>query len=114
MIQVNPDKEVSTSDIANLDTTLNTINTDISNLNIKLTPKKLFDGDVAFTNGTGWISASSLSNTHCMIAAPQLIGANAPCTVSWDNNHAGVNVLLPISTGYSGTLRVILFGIGWN
>lgn len=86
----------------------------VSALNTKLTPKCLYDGNVTFTNGKGWIAIDSLSNTRCMLAYAQCVGAASPCVVSLDNAGAGVFVLLPISLGYSGELQVRIYGIGWD
>lgn len=86
----------------------------VSALNTKLTPKCLYDGNVTFTNGNGWIAIGSLSNTRCMLAYAQCVGATTPCVVSLDNAGAGVFVLLPLSLGYSGTLQVRIYGIGWD
>lgn len=86
----------------------------VSALNTKLTPKCLYDGNVTFTNGNGWIAIGSLSNTRCMPAYAQCVGASVPCVVSLDNAGAGVFVLLPTSLGYSGTLQARIYGIGWD
>lgn len=99
---------------ANVSNRVKEVADSVSALNTKLTPKLLFDGNVTFTNGQGWVANGSLSNTKYMLAYAQCMGATAPCVVSLDNAGARVFVLLPTSLGYSGTLQVRIYGIGWD
>ncbi len=99
---------------ANVSNRVKEVDNSVSALNTKLTPQALYDGDVSFTSGQGWLANSAFNKAHFMPTTAQCIGAAVPCVVSLDNASAGVFVTLPSATGFTGTLRVIIYGIGWN
>lgn len=99
---------------ANVSNRVKEVDDSVSALGTKLTPQALYDGNVSFTSGQGWLANSAFNKAHFMPTTAQCVGAAAPCVVSLDNGATGVFVTLPLSTGFAGTLRVIIYGIGWN
>ena len=78
----------------------------VSDFTIKL----LYSGAVNFSGGYGTLNFSSKAGKVFPICA-QCQGADVPCVVSLSPNHDVIQVLLPISLGYTGSLNVNIFGI---
>ena len=94
---------------------LDSVSDSVSALETKVTPQIIFPSDsVSFTNGNAWIANSDFPFAHFMPMAAQCVGANTPCVVSIDSAGVGVFVTLPINTTFTGSLDVIIYGIGWN
>lgn len=87
-----------------------TIGTNVASVVIdKLVPFKiLYDGNVTFTNGQGSVA---ISNQLLFPFLARCVGADAPALVSLSSTGTLMLVTLPTSTGYSGTLRVIVYGV---
>ena len=100
---------------ANVSNRVKEVDDSVSALATKLTPRKIYGGYISFTTGLGALAYSNIPYTTFVPCICQVTTAtNCPCVMTVD--HVGNTLLftLPISTGFSGSLYVNVYGFGWN